>query len=130
MKLMKINVNTITIGLIIAGMILSLSLHAKGISYCTSFPAGAIARQQEEERREREQREQLNKLLNERIEQGKTIEITTDKNVKLLIKQRKMVDTTINNENLSLTECILGGIGIIMVCRLPLLATIIIKRLG
>lgn len=111
-------------------MILSLSSQAKGITYCPSFPAGAIARRQEEERREQEQEAQLNKLLNERIEQGKTIEITADKNVKLRIKQRKMVDTTVDNKNLSLTEYILAGIGICMVCCLPLWALIIIERLG
>jgi len=88
-------------------MVLSLSLHAKGISYCTSFPAGAIARRQEEERREREQREQLNKLLKERIKQGKTIEITADKDVKLLIKQRKMVDKN-KDQGISLPEAIAG----------------------
>lgn len=109
---------------------LSFALQAKGISYCPTFPAGAIARKQEEERREREKTEQLNKLLNERIEQGKMIEITADKDVKLLIKRRKAVDITVNNKELSLTECILGGIGICMVCCLPFLATIIIDRLG
>lgn len=115
----------------IIGMLLSLSSQADGISYCPSFPAGAIARQQEEERREQEQIAQLNKLLNERIEQGKTIEITSDKSVKLLIKQRKMVDATVGNENQSLTECILSAIGIIMVCCLLFLAPlIIVERLG
>lgn len=110
-------------------MILSLSSQAKAITYCQCPPIVAI-RELEEERREQEQIEQLNKLLNERIKQGKPIEITADKDVKLLIKQRKMVDTTINNKNLSLTECVLDTIGIIMVCCLLLLPLIIIERLG
>lgn len=112
----------------VIGIVLSLSLRSKGITYCPSFPAGAIARRQEEERREQEQEAQLNKLLNERIEQGKTIEITTDKSVKLLIKQKKMVDTMTGDEKLSLTECVLDAIGIIMVCCIPLLAVIIIEK--
>ena len=109
-------------------MVLSLSLQSKGITYCPSFPAGAIARRQEEERREQEQKVQLDKLLNERIEQGKTIEITADKSVKLLIKQKKMVDATVDGKNQSLTECVLGAIGIIMVCCLAFLAPIIIVQ--
>lgn len=112
----------------IVGMLLSLSSQANGISYC--FPEGAIARRQEEERREQEQEAQLNKLLNERIEQGKTIEITADKSVKLLIKQRKMVDATVGNEELGLVECILGAVGICMVACIPLLAMIIIEKFG
>lgn len=112
----------------IIGMLLSLSSQANGISYCPSFPAGAIARQQEEERREQEQITQLNKLLNERIEQGKTIEITTDKNVKLLIKQKKMVDTMTGDEKLSLTECVLCVIGIIMVWCLVFFGPVIIVQ--
>lgn len=110
------------------GVVLSLSLQANGISYCPTVPAGVIARKREEERREQEKIEQLNKLLNERIEQGKTIEITADKSVKLLIKQRKMVDATVNNKNLSLTERVLGAIGIIMVCGLAFLAPLIIVQ--
>lgn len=131
MKLIKINVNTITIGLIVGGIILSPSLHVKG--FCpTPIPppptcAWYIVHKNSKERREQEQ---LNKLLNERIKQGKTIEITADKDVKLLIKQGKMADTTVDNRELSLTECILGGIGIIMIFCLPLLAMIIIDRLG
>jgi hypothetical protein len=85
-------------------MVLSLSLQANGISYCPPPPTGAI-RELEEERREREQREQLNKLLNELIKQGKPIEITTDKDVKLIIKQRKMVDEN-KNQEISLPEAI------------------------
>lgn len=112
----------------IIGMLLSLSSQANGISYCPSFPAGAIARQQEEERREQEQIAQLNKLLNERIEQGKTIEITTDKSVKLLIKQRKMVDTMSGNEELSLAECVLGAIGVIIIWCLSFFGSLIIVR--
>ena len=131
MKLMKINVNTITIGLIVGGMILSSSLYVK--AFCpTPMPppttgAWHIVHKNSEERREQDQ---LNKLLNERIEQGKMIEITADKDVKLLIKRRKAVDITVNNKELSLTECILDGIGIIMFCCLPFLALIIIERLG
>ena len=87
----------------IIGMVLSLSLHAKGISYCTSFPAGAIARQREEERRERETTDQHNKLLNEQIKQRKVIEITSNEDVKLLIKPRKMVDEN-ENQGISLPE--------------------------
>lgn len=87
----------------IIGMLLSLSLQAKGITYCPSFPAGAIARQREEERREREETEQLNKLLNERIKQRKVIEITSNEDVKLLIKPRKMVDKN-ENQGISLPE--------------------------
>lgn len=113
---------------IVGGMILSLSSQAKGITYCPCTPTGAIVRKQEEERREQEQIEQLNKLLNERIEQGKTIEMTTDKNVKLLIKRRKMVDTTVDNRELSLTECILAGIGIIMIFCLAFFAPVIIAQ--
>lgn len=91
----------------IVGMVLSLSLQAKGITYCPTVPAGAIVRRQklDEERREQEQRDQLNKLLNERIKQGKMIEITTDENVKLLIKRRKMVDKN-KNQEMSLSEAI------------------------
>jgi len=107
MKLMKINVNTITIGLIVGGMILSSSLQANGITYCPSFPAGAIARKREEERREREETEQLNKLLNERIKQRKVIEITSNEDVKLLIKQRKMVYEN-KDQGISLPEAIAG----------------------
>ena len=110
----------------IVGVVLCLSLQANGIPYCTSTPIGAIVREREEKRREQEQTEQLNKLLNERIEQGKTIEITTDKNVKLLIKQKKMIGTTVGDRKLSLTDCVLGAIGIIMVCCLALFAPIII----
>lgn len=114
----------------IVGTVLALSFasQAKGITYCPCpVPWGAIKEQQEEqERREQEQIEQLNKLLNERIEQGKTIEITTDKDVELRIKQRKAVDITVNNKELSLTECILGGIGICTVCCLPFLVLIIL----
>jgi len=91
----------------IIGMLLSLSLQAKGITYCTSFPAGAIARQREEERREREETEQLNKLLNERIKQRKVIEITSNEDVKLLIKQRKMVYEN-KDQGISLPEAIAG----------------------
>lgn len=109
-------------------MILSLPLRAKGITCCPCpVPWGAIKEQQEEQERQR-RREQLNKLLNEQIEQGKVIEITADKDVKLLIKQRKMINTTVDNRKLSLTECILGGIGIIMICCLPLLALIIMEQ--
>lgn len=114
----------------IIGMALPLSSQAKGITYCPCTPIGAIVRKREEERREQEQIEQLNELLNERIKQEKTIKITADKDVKLLIKRREAVDITVNNKELSLTECILGGIGICMVCCLPFLATIIIDRLG
>lgn len=85
--------------------ILSLSLQAKGITYCPSFPAGAIARKREEERREREKTEQLNKLLNERIKQRKVIEITSNEDVKLLIKPRKMVNEY-KNQGISLPEAI------------------------
>lgn len=85
--------------------ILSLSLQAKGITYCPSFPAGAIARKREEERREQEKTEQLNKLLNERIKQRKVIEITSNEDVKLLIKPRKMVDEN-ENQEISLPEAI------------------------
>lgn len=111
-------------------MILSLPLQTKGITYCPCpVPWGAIKEQQEEQER-RNRREQLNKLLNEQIEQGEMIEITTDKNVKLLIKQRKMVDTTVVDRELSLTEYILGAVGICMVMCLPLLAIIIIEKFG
>jgi nucleosome binding factor SPN SPT16 subunit len=111
-------------------MVLSLSLQANGISYCPCpVPWGAIKEQQEEQER-RNRKEQLNKLFNELIKQGETIEITTDKDVKLLIKRRKAVGTTVVNRKLSLTECILDGIGIIMFCCLPFLALIIIDRLG
>lgn len=65
---------------------------------------GAIKEQQEEQERQR-RREQLNKLLNEQIKQGETVEITTDKDVKLLIKQRKMVDEH-KNQGISLPEAI------------------------
>lgn len=112
----------------VIGMVLSLSLQTKGASYCTCTPIGAIARRQEEERREQEQEAQLNKLLNERIEQGKTIEITADKSVKLLIKQKKMVDATVNNENPSLTESVLDAIGIIMACCIAFFAPLVIVR--
>lgn len=88
----------------IIGMVLSLSLQAKAITYCPCPPIWAI-RKLEEERREQEQKEQLNKLLNELIKQGKPIEITTDKDVKLLIKQRKMVDEH-KNQGISLPEAI------------------------
>lgn len=114
----------------IIGMLLSLSLQAKGGTYCPSFPAGAIAAQQEKERREQEQIEQLNKILKERIEQGKVIEITTDKNVKLLIKPRKTVDTTVGNKELSLTECILDFVVIFIVFGLIFLVFFIIDRWG
>lgn len=113
----------------IIGMILSLSLQAKGITYCPCpVPWGAIKEQQEEQERQR-QREQLNKLLNKQIKQGETVDITVG-NMELRIKQRKMVNTTVSNKELSLTECVLGTIGIIMVYYLPLLALIIIERLG
>ena len=111
------------------GVVLSLSLQAKGIIYCTCLvPWGAIKEQQEEQER-RNRREQLNNLFNELIKQGETVGITVG-NMELRIKQRKMVDTTVDNKELSLTECILGVIGICMVCCLPFLATIIIERLG
>lgn len=112
----------------VIGMLLSLSSQADGISYCPSFPAGAIARRQEEERREQEQIAQLNKLLNERIEQGKTIEITTDKNVKLLIKPKKMVDATVDDKSQSLTESVLGAIGIIVLFCLAFFGPTLIVR--
>lgn len=86
-------------------MILSLLLRAKGIAYCQCpVPWGAIKEQQEEQERQR-RREQLNKLLNERIKQGKPIEITADEDVKLLIKRRKMVDEN-KNQEISLPEAI------------------------
>lgn len=89
----------------IIGMVLSLSLQAKGITCCQCLvPWGAIKEQQEEQERQR-RKEQLNKLLNELIKQGKPIEITTDKDVKLLIKQRKMVDEY-KNQGISLPEAI------------------------
>lgn len=111
------------------GMILSSSLQARGIAYCPCpVPWGAIKEQQEEQERQN-RREQLKNLFNELIKQEGAVDITVG-NMELRIKQRKMVDTTINNENLSLTECILGGIGIIMALCLPLLALIIIERLG
>lgn len=110
-------------------MILSLSSQAKGITYCPCpVPWGAIKKQQEEQER-RNRREQLNNLFNELIKQGETVDITVG-NMELRIKQKKMVGTTIDNKELSLTECILGGIGICMVCCLPLLALFIIERLG
>lgn len=89
---------------------------------------GAIKEQQEEQERQN-RREQLKNLFNELIKQEGTVDITVG-NMELRIKQRKMVGTTIDNKNLSLTECVLGAIGIIMVCCLPLLALIIIERLG
>lgn len=108
--------------------ILSLPLRVKGITYCPCpVPWGAIKEQQEEQERRR-RREQLNNLFNELIKQGETVDITVG-NMELRIKQRKMVNTTINNRNLSLTECVLGTIGIIMVCCLAFLAPIIIERL-
>ena len=113
----------------IIGMVLSLSLQANGISYCPCpVPWGAIKEQQEEQKR-RNRREQLNNLFNELIKQGETVDITVG-NMELRIKQRKMVDTTVDSKELNLTESILGGIGICMVCCLPFLATIIIDRLG
>lgn len=106
-----------------------MSLQAKGITYCPCpVPCGAIKEQQEEQERRR-RREQLNNLLNEQIKQGETVDITVG-NMELRIKQRKMVDTTVSNKELSLTECVLGTIGIIMVCCLAFLAPIIIERLG
>ena len=111
----------------IVGVILSLSLQAKGITYCQCpVPWGAIKEQQEEQER-RNRRKQLNNLFNELIKQGETVGITVG-NMELRIKQRKMVDTTVDNRELSLTECILGGIGIIMICCLAFLAPIIIER--
>jgi len=107
----------------IIGMVSSLSLHAKGISYCTFFPAGAIARQQEEERREREKTEQLNKLLNERIKQRKVIEITSNEDVKLLIKPRKMVDKN-ENQDISLPE----GIAFVVLAGLIAFFPLFIER--
>lgn len=108
---------------------LSFALQAKGISYCPCpVPWGVIKEQQEEQER-RNRREQLNNLFNELIKQEGTVDITAG-NMELRIKQKKMVGTTIDNKELSLTECILGGIGICMVCCLPFLATIIIERLG
>ena len=111
----------------IIGMVLSLSLQANGISYCPCpVPWGAIKEQQEEQKR-RNRREQLNNLFNELIKQGETVDITVG-NMELRIKQRKMVDTTVDNRERSLTECILGCIGIIMVCCLAFFAPIIIER--
>jgi hypothetical protein len=87
---------------------------------------GAIKEQQEEQERQN-RKEQLNNLFNKLIKQGETVDITVG-NMELRIKQRKMVDTTVDNRELSLTECVLGAIGIIMFCCLPFLALIIIKR--
>lgn len=109
-------------------MILSLPLQIiKGITYCPCpVPWGVIkARQEEEERRNR--MKQLNNLFNELIKQEGTVDITVG-NMELRIKQRKMVDTTINNKNPSLTECVLGAIGIIMVCCLVFFAPVIIVQ--
>lgn len=39
-----------------------------------------------------------------------------------------MVDATINNKNPSLTECVLGAIGIAMVCCLAFFAPLIIVQ--
>ena len=111
----------------IIGMVLSLSLQANGISYCPCpVPWGAIKEQQEEQKR-RNRREQLNNLFNELMKQGETVDITVG-NMELRIKQRKMVDTTVDSKELSLTESILSGIGIFMVCCLAFLAPIIIVR--
>ena len=109
-------------------MVLSLSLQAKGIYCPCPVPWGAIQEQQEEQER-LNQKEQLNNLFNDLIKQGETVDITVG-NMELQIKQRKMVDTTVYSKELSLTECVLGTIGIIMVCCLPLLALIVIERLG
>lgn len=109
--------------------ILSLPLQAKGIAYCPCpVPWGAIKEQQEEQER-RNRRERLKNLFNELIKQEGTVDITVG-NMELRIKQRKrkMVDATVSNKKLSLTECILGGIGICMVCCLPLLTLIFIER--
>lgn len=111
----------------IIGMVLSLSLQAKGITCCQCLvPWGAIREQQEEQERQK-RREQLNNLFNELIKQGETVNITVG-NMELRIKQRKMINTTVDNRKPSLTECILGGIGIIMICCLPLLALIIMEQ--
>ena len=60
----------------IVGVILSLSLQAKGITYCQCpVPWGAIKEQQEEQER-RNRRKQLNNLFNELIKQGETVGIT------------------------------------------------------
>lgn len=111
----------------IIGMILSLSSQAKGITCCPCpVPWGAIKEQQEEQERQN-RRERLKNLFNELIKQEGAVDITVG-NMELRIKQRKMVDATIDNKNQSLTECVLGTIGIIIVCCLPLLALIIILR--
>lgn len=93
------------LGCFIIGMVLSLSLQASGIPYCTSTPIGAIAQKHEEERREQEKREQVNRLLNELAKRGKPIDITIDENIELRIKQRKKVDENIN-QKMSLPEAI------------------------
>lgn len=140
MKLMKINVNTITIGLIIAGMILSSLLQVKAFIPTNNTAACAAAAaalavnvsasaSQAMANEEREQ-EQLNKLLNERIKQGKTIAITADKDVKLLIKQGKMADITVNNKKPSLKECVYDAIVFFIVCCLMCLFMTTIDKLG
>ena len=108
-------------------MILSLSSQAKGITYCPCpVPWGAIKEQQEEQERQN-RREQLKNLFNELMKQEGAVDITVG-NMELRIKQRKMVDATVNNKNPSLTECVLGAIGIIIVCCLPLFALVIIVQ--
>lgn len=108
-------------------MILSLSLQAKGISYCPCpVPWGAIKEQQEEQERQN-RREQLKNLFNELIKQEGAVDITVG-NMELRIKQRKMVDATVNDENLNLTESVLGAIGTIVACCLAFFAPLAIVR--
>lgn len=111
-------------------MVLSLSLQAKGFCPTPTPPpptcAWYIVHKNNEERREQEQ---LNKLLNERIKQGKKIEITADKDVKLLIKQGKMADITVDNKEPGLKEYVFAAIVFyIVICLLYWWLTLIQKR--
>jgi hypothetical protein len=110
-------------------MILSLPLQTKGITYCPCPVPWGVIREQQEEQERQNRREQLKNLFNELIKQEGTVDITVG-NMELRIKQRKMVDATFGDKNLSLTERVLGTIGIIMFCCLPLFALIIIEKFG
>ena len=111
----------------IIGMLLSLSLQANGVTYCPCPVPWRVIKEQQEEQERRNRKEQLNNLFNELIKQGETVDITVG-NMELLIKQRKMVNTTVVDRELSLAECILCAVGVCMVACLPLLSVIIIEK--